>query len=93
MTGVRYRILVRGEFDEITAASFEDVALSRSDGVTTLHTGELDQAGLFGLLQRIQTVRADLLALTGADGHDHGLPPTHPHDPPARSHRPDHSQR
>lgn len=64
MAGVRYSIVVRGEFDEITAASFDDVSLERSDGVTVLHTDVVDQPALFGLLQRIQTVGAGLLAVT-----------------------------
>lgn len=89
MTGARYRIVVRGEFDEITAASFEDVVLTRSEGVTVLQTDPLDQPALFGLLQRIQTVGAGLVALSGSDDPDDDATAPDATAPDEAGHRPE----
>jgi hypothetical protein len=56
----RYEIRVAGELDEATAAAFAglDVAVR---GAVTVITGELDQAGLHGLLERIRSLDLELV--------------------------------
>lgn len=59
----RYRITIQGELDELTALAFEDVHVERSGGQTLLHTDEIDQAGLNGLLDRLRAVGAVLVGV------------------------------
>jgi hypothetical protein len=56
----RYEIRVTGHLDETTAAAFAglDVAACRTG---TVITGELDQAALHGLLERIRSLDLELV--------------------------------
>ena len=63
MTTSSYRIVVDGEFDEVTAAGFPETELVPAAGRTTLYTPCVDQAGLCGLLDRLRNVGVDLVAL------------------------------
>ena len=57
----RYEIRVAGRLDEAAAASaFGGLNVSARGGVTVLR-GELDQAGLHGVLERIRSLRLELL--------------------------------
>ena len=62
----RYRILVSGTLGELTRYVFEDLC-AESDGADTALTGELDQAGLFGVLNRIMNFGLELIALSRLD--------------------------
>ena len=63
----RYRIIVSGTLGELTRLEFEDLCVE-SDGADTGLTGELDQAGLFGVLNRIRDFGLELMALSRVDG-------------------------
>jgi hypothetical protein len=62
----RYRIIVSGRLGEITREIFEDLCLE-VDGPNTGLTGELDQAALYGVLNRIPAFGLELLALSRLD--------------------------
>ena len=62
----RYRIVVSGRLGEITREIFEDLCLE-VDGPNTGLTGELDQAALYGVLNRIPKFGLELLALSRLD--------------------------
>ena len=62
----RYRIIVSGTLGELTRQEFEDLCVE-SDGADTGLTGELDQAGLFGVLNRIMAFGLELVALSRID--------------------------
>lgn len=62
----RYRIIVSGTLGELTRQVFDDLCVE-SDGADTGLTGELDQAGLFGVLNRILNFGLELIALSRLD--------------------------
>ena len=62
----RYRIIVSGTLGEITREVFEDLCIE-SDGANTGLSGELDQAGLYGVLDRILAFGLELVALSRLD--------------------------
>jgi hypothetical protein len=62
----RYRIVVSGRLGKTTREVFEDLCLE-FDGANTGLTGELDQAGLYGVLNRIPEFGLELLALSRLD--------------------------
>jgi hypothetical protein len=62
----RYRIIVSGRLGAITREVFGDLCVE-SDGANTRLTGELDQAALYGVLNRIQDFGLELLALSRLD--------------------------
>ena len=62
----RYRIIVSGKLGEITRDIFDDLRVE-SDGANTGLSGELDQAGLYGVLGRIQSLGLELVALSRLD--------------------------
>ena len=62
----RYRIIVSGTLGELTRQVFDDLCVE-SDGADTGLTGELDQAGLFGVLNRIRDFGLELMALRRVD--------------------------
>jgi hypothetical protein len=62
----RYRIIVSGSLGEITREVFGDLCLE-FDGANTGLTGELDQAALYGVLNRIPKFGLELLALSRLD--------------------------
>jgi hypothetical protein len=61
-----YRVIVSGRLGEISCRVFEDLCVE-PDGANTGLTGELDQAALFGVLDRIQELGLELVALTRLD--------------------------
>jgi len=62
----RYRIIVSGSLGEIALEIFGDLCVE-SDGANTGLSGELDQAGLFGVLARIMEFGLELVALNRLD--------------------------
>jgi hypothetical protein len=62
----RYRIIVSGRLGTITREVFEDLCVEY-DGANTGLTGELDQAALYGVLNRIPAVGLELVALSRLD--------------------------
>jgi hypothetical protein len=55
-----YEIRVAGQLDETAADAFAGLDVAIGDGVTAIR-GELDQAGLNGLLERIRSLQLDLV--------------------------------
>ena len=55
-----YRISVSGGLGAAAREGFEGLAIDTLEGVTEL-TGDIDQAGLFGVLQRIQVLGLELV--------------------------------
>ena len=55
-----YRIVVRGRVSKRYAAAFDGVSVRPGQGETVL-VGELDQAGLYGLLDRLRDFGLELL--------------------------------
>jgi len=62
----RYRVIVSGWLGEISRGAFEDLCVE-PDGVNTGLTGELDQAALYGVLDRVQALGLELVALSRLD--------------------------
>jgi hypothetical protein len=62
----RYRVVVSGRLGEISCGVFEDLCVE-SNGANTGLTGELDQAALYGVLDRIQALGLELVALNRLD--------------------------
>jgi hypothetical protein len=59
----RYRITVRGGLGDASRQAFEDFVIE-SDGTETRLIQELDQAALYGALNRIQSLGLELVDLT-----------------------------
>jgi hypothetical protein len=57
----RYEICIAGQLDEATAAEFAGLDVT-SRGSVTVITGELDQAALHGLLERIRSLGLELVS-------------------------------
>lgn len=55
-----YRLLVVGRLGRLARDAFADLTIETTECDTAL-VGELDQAGLFGALQRIQHLRLELI--------------------------------
>jgi hypothetical protein len=66
MAAHHYRIIVSGTLGELTRQVFEDLRVE-SDGANTGLSGELDQAGLFGVLARVMEFGLELVALSRLD--------------------------
>ena len=62
----RYRIIVSGRLGKLTREVFEDLC-AEYDGANTGLTGELDQAALYGVLNRILAFGLELVALNRLD--------------------------
>jgi hypothetical protein len=62
----RYRIIVSGRLGKTTREIFEDLYVEY-DGANTGLTGELDQAALYGVLNRIPVFGLELVALSRLD--------------------------
>ena len=67
MRAHRYRIIVSGRLGETMRVVFEDLCVE-SDGANTGLTGELDQAGLYGVHDRILAFGLELVAVSRLDG-------------------------
>lgn len=58
----RYQIRIAGHLDETAVGVFAHLNVTYCGG-DTLATGELDQAGLHGVLERIRALSLDLVAV------------------------------
>ena len=59
----RYRITIGGALGEAGREAFSDF-LIEVDGSKTMLTGQLDQAGLYGALNRVQSLGLELVGLS-----------------------------
>jgi hypothetical protein len=59
----RYEIVARGEFSDVIRAQFCDVGIRMVEGNSHLLTDELDQAGLYGLIGRIESLVMVMLSV------------------------------
>jgi hypothetical protein len=62
----RYRVIVSGRLGEISRGVFEDLSVELN-GANTGLTGDLDQAALYGVLNRIQSLGLELVAVNRLD--------------------------
>jgi hypothetical protein len=60
----RYEITFTGRAGTVLQAEFDDCEISLGPGTTTLHREVLDQAALYGLLQRIASFGLELIDLS-----------------------------
>jgi hypothetical protein len=67
-TGYRYRIILRGECGPLLAALFGDAAIESGCARTCIVATVRDDAGLYGLLDRIQDLALHLISLSELDG-------------------------
>ena len=72
MGSYRYRIIVRGGLGEIYRQAFESFDINPG-GADTVLTGDLDQAALYGVLNRIHSLGLELVELSRTD--DTGITP------------------
>lgn len=73
----RYEIRVAGQLDEVAVSAFAGLDISTRGAVTVL-TGELDQAALHGVLERIRSLGLELLEarlIRGSRSRRHGNDP------------------
>lgn len=63
MRAHRYRITVAGGLGETASAAFPDFLIERSGGNTIL-IGDLDQAALYGAINRILSLGLELVELS-----------------------------
>ncbi|MFY9928476.1 MAG: hypothetical protein WAK82_10765 [Streptosporangiaceae bacterium] len=63
----RYQITITGGMGPITRQAFEDFKIE-SNGVHTCLIADLDQAGLYGALNRIQSLGLELIELIRTAG-------------------------
>ena len=80
----RYEIRLKGHLDHRWAAWFDGLSLTnQSDGTTVIHGPVVDQAALYGLLQKVRDVGLPLVSVTQVEPGPAQLPPpssrlTHP---------------
>jgi hypothetical protein len=61
----RYEIRLKGHLDSRWAAWFDGLSLTtESDGITLIHGPVVDQAALYGLLQRIRDMGLPLVSVS-----------------------------
>ena len=58
-----YLITVRGVASDLVRTEFEDVAVTVEGNTTCLHTQVVDQAALFGLIRRVESLGLVLLGV------------------------------
>jgi hypothetical protein len=63
----RYRITISGDLDEAVREAFGDLEIE-PHGTTTVLTGDLDQAALYGALNRILSLGLELIELRRLTG-------------------------
>jgi hypothetical protein len=64
----RYRITIAGVLGETAGEWFEDFQIE-PEGSSTALIGDLDQAGLYGALNRILALGLELVEVTRLDGN------------------------
>ena len=66
----RYEIRLAGQLDERSAAAFAGLEMTSSATVTVI-SGDLDQAALHGLLERVRVLVLDLIEVRRVVGPRH----------------------
>jgi hypothetical protein len=61
--GAMYRLFVRGELDSRFAYLFNGMEMKRVEGTTVLSGKVIDQAQLYGFIERIEELGLELLAV------------------------------
>ena len=75
----RYAIRLKGHLDTRWAAWFDGLTLTNeSDGTTLIHGPVVDQAALYGLLQRIRDMGLPLVSVTQVEPDQPDVPTTDP---------------
>jgi hypothetical protein len=80
----QYEIRLKGHLDHRWAAWFDGLSLTNeSDGTTVIHGAVVDQAALYGLLQKVRDVGLPLVSVTQVEPGQPNCPPpsspiTHP---------------
>jgi hypothetical protein len=59
-----YEICIKGHLDNLRAAWFEGLTVTREENGSTLLTGRFDQAALHGLLRKVRDLGMPLLSVT-----------------------------
>jgi hypothetical protein len=81
----RYEIRIQGHLDARWAAWFDGLTVSNeSDGTTALRGPVIDQAALYGLLQRVRDVGLPLLSVLQLDSDPPHSSPQSPRQAPGR---------
>jgi hypothetical protein len=62
-SGTAYRIVVRGELDDRFAYLFNTMEMQCADGTTVLTGSVVDQAQLHGVIERLQELALELVAV------------------------------
>lgn len=68
--GERYRIVVRGEFGELLAAAFDDVAVTTGAGKTVIVAPVQDNQELYGLMDRLRDHGVEIERVSRVDEPD-----------------------
>jgi hypothetical protein len=63
MEPTRYRIVVKGGLSPAFGAAFEGVTLERLPGATALEANFVDQAELYGILERLRNLGIELMSV------------------------------
>jgi hypothetical protein len=72
----RYEIRLRGHLDSRWAAWFDGLSLTNeSDGTTIIHGPVVDQAALYGLLQKVRDLGLPLVSVTQVEPDQPNAPP------------------
>ena len=79
----RYEIRLKGHLDSRWAAWFDGLSLtSESDGTTIINGSVVDQAALYGLLQKVRDLGLPLVSVTQVQPGQPECPPTSPDNSP-----------
>jgi hypothetical protein len=70
-TWQRYEIVVRGRLSKRYGAAFDGMTLVSRDGETIMTGAFLDQAQLYGLINRLRDLGIELVSVK-ANGDEHG---------------------
>jgi hypothetical protein len=62
----RFRIVVEGKLGEAALEAFDGMEIQFADGQTSM-VADLDQASLYGVLQRINALALELVSVTRED--------------------------
>jgi len=74
-----YEIRLKGHLDSRWAASFGGLTLTNeSDGTTLIHGPVVDQAALYGLLQKVRDMGLPLVSVTQVEPDQPDVPTTNP---------------
>ena len=66
-----YEIVVRGRLSSRLECAFDDVTLLPRNGQTTLSADLVDQAQLYGLLNRLRDLAIELVSVNSVSERDH----------------------